>query len=130
MVKKQRVCIKFCFKLGKSAAKTHKMLKQAFGDSALDQTQTYDWCNRFKNGRTSADDDKSSGRPSTGTTPENVANVREGIREGRRRMIHDVCNIVELSYGTCQRILSDELNMRRIAAKYVPRLLTTRSNIG
>jgi hypothetical protein len=34
-VKGQRVCIKFCFKLGKSAAKTHQMIKQAFGNDAL-----------------------------------------------------------------------------------------------
>jgi hypothetical protein len=38
-VKEQRVCIKFCFKLGKSAAKTHHMIKQEFGDDALGQTQ-------------------------------------------------------------------------------------------
>jgi len=39
-------------------------------------------------------------------------------------MIHDVCNNVGLLYGTCQQILSDELNMWRIAAKFVPRLLS------
>jgi hypothetical protein len=71
-VKGHRVCIKFCFKLGKNATKTHKMLKQVFGEDALGQTQTYDWFNRFKNGRTSVDGER-SGRPSTGKTPENVA---------------------------------------------------------
>jgi hypothetical protein len=40
-VKKQWICIKFCFKLGKMAAETHKMLEEAFGDNALGQTQTY-----------------------------------------------------------------------------------------
>jgi hypothetical protein len=35
VVKEQRVCITFCFKLGKSAAKTHQMIKQEFGDGAL-----------------------------------------------------------------------------------------------
>jgi hypothetical protein len=47
-VEERRVCIKFCFKLGNSAAKTHQMIKQAFGDDALGQTQNYDWFNRFK----------------------------------------------------------------------------------
>jgi hypothetical protein len=41
----------------------------------------------------------------------------------RRQTIHDVYNCVGLSYGSCQRILLDELNMRRIAAKFVPHLL-------
>jgi hypothetical protein len=40
-VKEQRVCIKFCLKLGKSLAKTHQIITQAFGDDALGQTQTY-----------------------------------------------------------------------------------------
>jgi len=31
-VKEEQVCIKFCFKLGRNAAKTHKILQQAFGD--------------------------------------------------------------------------------------------------
>ena len=35
------------------------------------------------------------------------------------------CNIVGLSYGTCQRILSDETNMQRIAAEFVTRLLSS-----
>jgi hypothetical protein len=35
------VCIKFCFKIGKIAAETHQMLKQAFGDSRTVQAQTY-----------------------------------------------------------------------------------------
>ena len=85
--------------------------------------QTYEWFRRFKNGRMSVDDEESSGRPLTGTTTENAVKVRQAILEDRRRMIQDVCKIVGLSYGTCQRILSDELNMRRIAAKFVPRLL-------
>ena len=38
--------------------------------------------------------------------------------------IHDVCEIVGLSYGTVQRILADSLNMRRISARFVPRLLS------
>jgi hypothetical protein len=76
-VKEQRICINFCFNLGNTAAETHKMLKEAFGDNALSLTQTYEWFKRFKNGRMSLDDDERSGRTSTGTTTENVAKVRE-----------------------------------------------------
>jgi hypothetical protein len=39
-------------------------------------------------------------------------------------MIDDVCDIVKLSYGMCRRILLEELNMRHIAVKFVPRLLS------
>jgi hypothetical protein len=58
-VKEQQICIKFCFKFCKTAAETHKMLKEAFGDNALGQTQTYEWFKCFKNGWMSVDDEYS-----------------------------------------------------------------------
>jgi hypothetical protein len=61
------------------AVETHKMLKEALGDNTLGLTQTYEWFKRFKNGWMSVDDDERSRRPSTGTTTENVAEVREAI---------------------------------------------------
>jgi len=62
-------CMKFCFKVGKTALETHKMLKEAFGVNAVRQTQTYKWFRCCKNGLMSF----SSGRPSSGTIPKNVA---------------------------------------------------------
>jgi hypothetical protein len=60
----------------------------------------------------------------TSTTPENIAKVHEAILADRRQTIHDVCEIVGLSYGTVQRILADNLNIRRISVRFVPRLLS------
>jgi len=122
-VKEQRTCIKCCFKLNKTAAETHRMLKEAFDKQALSQARTYEWFKRFKDGREFVEDDKHSGRPSTCTTLEMIAKVCEVILEDRRQTIHKVCSRVGLSYGSCQCILADELNMRRIAAKFVPCLL-------
>jgi len=72
----------------------------------------------------SVDDDERSGRSSTSTAPENIAKVREAIIGDRRQTMHDVCEIVGLSYGTVQRILAVNLNMRRIFARFVPRMLS------
>jgi hypothetical protein len=47
-LKKQNVCVKFCFELGKTASETHEMLKTAFGDNAMRRTQTFEWFSRFK----------------------------------------------------------------------------------
>jgi hypothetical protein len=57
-VKEQRICIKFHFKLGKTAS--HKMLKKAFGDNAPDQTQTYECFKHFKTRRMLVDDEERS----------------------------------------------------------------------
>jgi len=122
--KEQRICIKFCFSLKKTAAETHRMLQEAFEDNAMSQSKTFFMVQTLQGGRTSVDDDERSGRPSTRTTPENIAKGREAILADRRKTIHDVCEIVGLSYGTVQRILADNLNMRRISTRFVPRLLS------
>ena len=71
--KNQRICIKFNLK--KTAAETHRMLQEIFGDNAVSQSKTFLWYKCFKDGRKSVDDDESSGRPSASTTPENIANL-------------------------------------------------------
>jgi hypothetical protein len=62
--KEQRVC-KFCVKRGKNGAETFEMLKTAVDDECLSRAHTFEWFKRFKEGRTSVDDDPRSGRPST-----------------------------------------------------------------
>jgi len=53
----QRVCIKFCVRLGKTASETFEMLKQAFGDSCMSRSRTFEWFGLFKNSRTSTAND-------------------------------------------------------------------------
>jgi len=48
----QRICVKFCVKMGKSVTETFEMLKIAFREEAMGWTQTYEWWKRFKEGRT------------------------------------------------------------------------------
>jgi len=42
------------------SSETHRMLKDAFGDNVLGQTQTYKWFKHFKNAWISIDDEKCS----------------------------------------------------------------------
>jgi len=39
----QRICIKFCFKIGKTATETYQLLQQAFSEDAVGRTQVFDW---------------------------------------------------------------------------------------
>jgi hypothetical protein len=77
----QRVCIKFCVKLGKSDTETLEMLREAFGEHSLSQTAVFEWHSCFKAGRVSAEDDERPGRPSTSKITENVEKIRELIHE-------------------------------------------------
>ena len=43
----QRICIKYCFKIGKPAIETYQLLQQAYGEGAMGRTQVFDWFRRF-----------------------------------------------------------------------------------
>jgi hypothetical protein len=83
----------------------------------------------FQGGRVSFEDEY-LGRPSTNKTTENVEKIRELIHEDRRRTIREVAGTVGISYGVYKRILTENLNMSRIAAKFVHRLLTNDQKSG
>ena len=55
-LKEQHVCIRFCFLLGKTAAETVTMLREAFKGDALGQARVYEWFSRFKRGDMSLED--------------------------------------------------------------------------
>jgi hypothetical protein len=120
VLKEQRVCVKFCQKLGKTATETYEMLQQAFGETALSRSQTFEWYSRFKNGRTSIDDDPHTGRPSAARTNETVDHINAVIRGNRRLTIREIADELNVSFGTFQAILTQDLGMRRVSAKLVP----------
>ena len=79
------------------------MLKEAFGEQAVNQTRTFVWFKRFKDGRESVEGRKHSGRPSTCTTPEMIAKVREVILEDRLSMMFVIaleCHRVMLTHSS------------------------------
>ena len=120
----QSVCIKFCVKLGRNGAETYEMLRTAFVEQCLSRARIFEWHKRFKEGRDSVDDNPRSGRPTTSKTDDCLARVRELIQANQRLTIRDLSDEVGGSYETCQAMLTQDLKMRRVAAKFVPRILT------
>ena len=100
------------------------MLQQAYGEDCLSRTQCYEWYQRFKLGRTSIEDDPKSGRPSSSTGDDHIEKVRSVIRENRRLTVREVSEEVGICKSSCHTILTEKLKMHRVAAKFVPRLLT------
>ena len=97
------------------------MLKTAFRKQGMGRSQTFQWFSRFKAGRTAIDDDERSDRPVSSSTPEMIERVRQIIREDRRRTIDEVSMLMGLSWN---KILMEDLKMRRVTSRFMPRLLS------
>ena len=46
------------------------------------------------------------------------------IRRNRRLTVREVGDEVGISIGSCHQMFTDKLQIRRVSAKFVPRLLT------
>jgi len=108
-LEEQRVCVKFCFKLGKTFTETFQMLQQASGEDCLSRTQCHEWYQRFKSGRTSVEDDPKSGRSSTSMDDDHVEKVLAVIRQNRRPTVREVAEGVGICKSSCHLILTDKL---------------------
>jgi len=127
VLEEQRFCVKLCFKLGKTFTETFQMLRQAYGEDCLIRTQCHEWYQRFKSGRTSIEDDPKSGRPSTPMDDDHVEKVLAVIRQNRRLNVREVAEEAGICKSSCHLILTEKRKMRRVAAKFVPPLLTRHS---
>jgi len=102
------------------------MLKLVYGDAAVTMKTVYKWFERFHNGCELVEDEERSGRPSTSKTQENFERVSEMIQSNKQLNIWEISEDMNIYYGSVQNILTGDLNMRRVSAKFVPRFFTVK----
>jgi predicted transposase YdaD len=115
----QRTNIKFLVKLGKSGSEIREMLVQVYGDNAMKKIAVYKWVTRFSAGRESVTDEERSGRPATSRTKKNIAKVRQIVRENRRLSVRSIAEQANIDRETVRKILTEDLDMRKVCAKMV-----------
>jgi hypothetical protein len=80
----QRINIKFCVKIGKSASETLALLTLAYGEYSMKKSSVFEWNRRFKGGREDVQEDPRSGQLKTQRTDANVDRVRTLVLPHRR----------------------------------------------
>lgn len=113
----QRINIKFCAKLGKSASETLQLLKEAYGAAAMKKTSVFEWHKRFKEGRDDVKDDERSGRPRTRRTDENVEKVRKLVFTDGPLSLRMMARKLNLHTVTVKEILTEDLGVRNSSAE-------------
>jgi len=96
------------------------MLVQVYGDNAMKKTAVYKW----EEGRESYTDEGRSGWPATSRTEENIAKVCQIVRENHRLTVRSIAEQVNIDRETVRKILTEDLDMRKVRAKMVPKELT------
>ncbi|KAG5308813.1 SETMR methyltransferase, partial [Acromyrmex insinuator] len=107
---KQRTNIKFLVKLGKNGQEILQMLDMVYGESAMKRRTMYKWVD------SRVDDDARAGHPSTSRVDENIQRVHDLVKADRRIT-------TGISNGSVQTILKENLNMWKLCAKIVPKVL-------
>ena len=99
------------------------MLQTAFGASCNDQAWAFEGHKRFKECRESVRDDERCGRYMEVRKPELIGQIKNFMDKDRHVSIETVSAQFDVSVGTVHIIIREALKMRKICAKFVPRVL-------
>jgi hypothetical protein len=115
----------FCVKMGNSASETLEMLSKAYRQATLSSAQVYRWHKAFKDGRESVEDEQRSGLVSSSKTQRNVDAVMSVLNRDRRLTVRMIAEELELAKTVVHEIVTQELMMRKVCAKLVPKYLSS-----
>ena len=82
------------------------------------------WVAEFKCGRQSLEDDPRPGRPVNVATPEMVNKVHDIVMTDRQVTERYIASTVGISQERVHSILTEDLEMRKLSARWSPKLLT------
>ena len=120
----ERAVIQYLHKKGLTPKDIHNDMVATLGKDAPSYAKMKSWVAEFKRGRQSLEDDPRPGRPVNVATPEMVNKVHDIIMIDRRVTERYIASTVGISQERVHSILTDDLEMRKLSARWVPRLLT------
>jgi len=120
----QRVFIRFFHLRGLKPIEIHQQLSEACNDGVMDVKNVRSWVRQFKKSRASCENKPKEPRPRTSRSEDMTARVEQMVMEDRRLTVKQIIANAGISVGSVDTILHDDLKMRNVSARWVPRMLT------
>ncbi|GBP00599.1 Putative uncharacterized protein FLJ37770 [Eumeta japonica] len=92
-------------------------------ESAPSYTMVKKWARLFQQGRESCEDDPRPGRTLTVVTEENVRKIEKLVPADRRIKLWQIAGELQISKERVGEIIHEHMNMRKISARWVPKML-------
>ena len=118
-----RAIIKYFFLQGKAPNEIHVIMKETLGEHAPSYAIVKNCVAQFKRGDFSTCDEPRPRRPKTENTPEVIDKIHEPILEHRRISTKSIAKQLRISRERVGSIIHEHLDMRKLAAKCVPKCL-------
>ncbi|XP_046674962.1 protein GVQW3-like [Homalodisca vitripennis] len=99
------------------------MLTVASGEATLDRSNVYQWYKTFSEGREDVNDEQHAVCMSTSRTYENIDEVKKIVLANRQIIVREVAEDLNISIRSCHSIFTNDLGMRQVATKFVPKFL-------
>ena len=115
-----KTVIRYCVNRGLTPIQTKKEMESTGKYANVSRALIYKWHKRFTDGWT---DNVTQGRKKKDNLT-TINFVKKVIDEDRRQTVREVAEKTGISKSAIQRILSNDLGMSRVFARWVPRLLT------
>lgn len=120
---KLRATIQFCQASGKTPTQTYIMIQDAGIVKKCCRSLVFKWHKEFKDGRESIEDKTRCGRPGS-LNPSLEQGVRDMLAKDRRFTVRTISSELGAAKTTVHRILTENLHMKKVSARWVPRLLS------
>ena len=117
----QRICIKFCVVGMRPRIPTTPIANDEA--TYLGPKQRLSVVQNVFRGREDVNDEERTEHPSTSTQNKIINKVRKIVLTNRRITVREVAEVIHISISSCHSLFTNNLGIRRVAAKFVPKLL-------
>jgi histone-lysine N-methyltransferase SETMAR len=97
---------------------------KVYGDSSPSFLTIKKWAAEFKCGRTSLEDDPHEGHPQSATTSQIIEQVHDMVLDDHRTKVREIAETIGISKEHAEYILHEEVDMKKLCARWVKCLLT------